>query len=325
MRPDGGESDIAGRRREYLSEGPKVDRDLPARVHIVPEHAQARVLQGVVTFRRQVTSGPAFPPVTCQSNVMGSRDQAAFAHYEAGAFEEQSTSVLGEDREQPFPERPPRRVDEPLRLTAGSVLVKVVNVHLPTLLRPAGFTSWIIRRDAVGMSMVPDAASLGIERRTRGCLRVRRRGAPAPQFPRLVKELELAFNTALRGCPLEYPMKVGRNDPCPCGSGVKYKRCCALKGDVLIDSPRKSPSLRWVLIAVLVVGGAVALSFGGQDSGSNLVWSAEHGHWHDPATGMEPSTAPGAPMGMPQGALPPPGVAPPGKVWSVEHGHWHDK
>jgi uncharacterized protein YecA (UPF0149 family) len=24
--------------------------------------------------------------------------------------------------------------------------------------------------------------------------------------------------------------KVGRNDPCPCGSGKKYKKCCYLKG-----------------------------------------------------------------------------------------------
>jgi len=24
--------------------------------------------------------------------------------------------------------------------------------------------------------------------------------------------------------------KVGRNDPCPCGSGKKYKKCCELKG-----------------------------------------------------------------------------------------------
>jgi len=24
----------------------------------------------------------------------------------------------------------------------------------------------------------------------------------------------------------EYMMKLGRNDPCPCGSGKKYKRCC---------------------------------------------------------------------------------------------------
>lgn len=23
--------------------------------------------------------------------------------------------------------------------------------------------------------------------------------------------------------------KIGRNDPCPCGSGLKYKKCCALK------------------------------------------------------------------------------------------------
>jgi hypothetical protein len=24
-------------------------------------------------------------------------------------------------------------------------------------------------------------------------------------------------------------MKIGRNDPCPCGSGLKYKKCCADK------------------------------------------------------------------------------------------------
>ena len=24
--------------------------------------------------------------------------------------------------------------------------------------------------------------------------------------------------------------KIGRNKPCPCGSGKKYKRCCALSG-----------------------------------------------------------------------------------------------
>lgn len=26
--------------------------------------------------------------------------------------------------------------------------------------------------------------------------------------------------------PLRHEQKVGRNDPCPCGSGWKYKRCC---------------------------------------------------------------------------------------------------
>jgi SWIM/SEC-C metal-binding protein len=36
-------------------------------------------------------------------------------------------------------------------------------------------------------------------------------GAPMPSAP-----------TTLRA-----PDKVGRNDPCPCGSGKKYKKCCA--------------------------------------------------------------------------------------------------
>jgi len=25
--------------------------------------------------------------------------------------------------------------------------------------------------------------------------------------------------------------KVGRNDPCPCGSGKKYKKCCGMNGE----------------------------------------------------------------------------------------------
>jgi uncharacterized protein YecA (UPF0149 family) len=41
-------------------------------------------------------------------------------------------------------------------------------------------------------------------------------------------EQELLDNTP----PVE-PIKAdntpGRNDPCPCGSGKKYKKCCALK------------------------------------------------------------------------------------------------
>lgn len=24
-------------------------------------------------------------------------------------------------------------------------------------------------------------------------------------------------------------MKIGRNDKCPCGSGLKYKKCCLIK------------------------------------------------------------------------------------------------
>ena len=29
-----------------------------------------------------------------------------------------------------------------------------------------------------------------------------------------------------KGTPIKKEKKVGRNDPCPCGSGLKYKNCC---------------------------------------------------------------------------------------------------
>jgi len=36
-------------------------------------------------------------------------------------------------------------------------------------------------------------------------------------------------------------MKVGRNDPCPCGSGRKYKKCCAMK-DMKLRNTASRPS-----------------------------------------------------------------------------------
>lgn len=37
---------------------------------------------------------------------------------------------------------------------------------------------------------------------------------------------KLSFGSGLRGEPYVNTNKVGRNDPCPCGSGKKYKKCC---------------------------------------------------------------------------------------------------
>ena len=70
--------------------------------------------------------------------------------------------------------------------------------------------------------------------------------------------------------------KAGRNDPCPCGSGRKYKQCCALKQ----DSGSKFGT--YALIAVLVaIAGVLVYTFtadGG--SGSRQVWDPVHGHYH---------------------------------------------
>ena len=46
-------------------------------------------------------------------------------------------------------------------------------------------------------------------------------------------------------------MKLGRNDPCPCGSGKKYKHCCLIAGTVSTASPA---DLVWRRMRVLLKG-----------------------------------------------------------------------
>ena len=45
-------------------------------------------------------------------------------------------------------------------------------------------------------------------------------------------------------------VEVGRNDPCPCGSGKKYKRCCGGKQEPVALGARPSPALRQRLQAL---------------------------------------------------------------------------
>jgi len=50
------------------------------------------------------------------------------------------------------------------------------------------------------------------------------RGAPAPaNNSDIVSE---AAESLSKAKPVRVGPKVGRNDPCPCGSGKKYKHCC---------------------------------------------------------------------------------------------------
>lgn len=41
------------------------------------------------------------------------------------------------------------------------------------------------------------------------------------------------------------PDKVGRNDPCPCGSGKKYKQCCMHSSEKEEPQPHPSPRFRF--------------------------------------------------------------------------------
>jgi SWIM/SEC-C metal-binding protein len=47
-----------------------------------------------------------------------------------------------------------------------------------------------------------------------------------PDEPENIADVEKLLN---RPTPLKKAVKVGRNDPCPCGSGRKYKKCCGAR------------------------------------------------------------------------------------------------
>ena len=75
-------------------------------------------------------------------------------------------------------------------------------------------------------------------------------------------------------------VKAGRNDACPCGSGKKFKKCCAAKQQ---QQGRVSKLMIGALLALLA-GGVYAAVIGFDDGSSvaapGRVWSVEHGHYH---------------------------------------------
>jgi SEC-C motif len=78
---------------------------------------------------------------------------------------------------------------------------------------------------------------------------------------------------------MTHATKAGRNDPCPCGSGKKYKKCCELT----LQNSRGNTVL--LVIVGLLMAAGVATGISSFMSEKDVarpggVWSAEHGHYH---------------------------------------------
>lgn len=134
--------------------------------------------------------------------------------------------------------------------------------------------------------------------------------------------------------------KVGANAPCPCGSGKKYKRCCALE-EPKTAKRRRRRIAQYTAIAVAIAAVLFVVSYNSAarippqravttplipaqtprasrppgPAPPGKVWNADHGHWHDAPTGGVAGRTYPQPVGV---------AAPPGAVWSPEHDHWHD-
>ncbi len=79
-------------------------------------------------------------------------------------------------------------------------------------------------------------------------------------------------------------MNAGRNEPCPCGSGKKYKHCCAGKTPWYKESKWTGALVALVFLGSLLLAGVAFTRTGDDDNASpppGKVWSEEHQHWHD--------------------------------------------
>ena len=78
-------------------------------------------------------------------------------------------------------------------------------------------------------------------------------------------------------------MKTGRNEPCPCGNGEKFKKCCEGKPDA--SGRMRSRGLAALLLVILlIVIVSVVIELRSDDAPAvapERVWSPEHGHYHD--------------------------------------------
>lgn len=78
-------------------------------------------------------------------------------------------------------------------------------------------------------------------------------------------------------------MRVGRNNPCPCGSGRKYKHCCLGKDEKLSVKTKVLLALAGLFIVSAVIAAVMAALRnidGDIEERPGRVWSDEHRHWH---------------------------------------------
>ena len=130
-------------------------------------------------------------------------------------------------------------------------------------------------------------------------------------------------------------MKIGRNEPCHCGSGKKFKQCHDKKDTGKINQLFLIGFLSLAFILLMFFSSSTSIdhpisankspqpfNFQGskltkQPEGNappGKVWSSEHGHWLDSQTSILENKRNSSIEKHNDG-----------KVWNADHGHYHEK
>ncbi len=118
------------------------------------------------------------------------------------------------------------------------ILLKVVDGHwmdhidaMHELRRGIGLQAYaqqdpIVEYKRQGFDMFDEMIDEIKDDTTRAIFLARVVGQDAPQREQLMKPAAVSGDGTLPKQPVRKSKKPGRNDPCPCGSGLKYKKCC---------------------------------------------------------------------------------------------------
>ena len=111
-----------------------------------------------------------------------------------------------------------RSADPTLNGFLVSFLIKLGAIEALDIIRQA------YQQECVDLSILGDLEDAEIELGIR-----QKRSTPRPRLYWGFKDEPVSFPKSAQQIPVRVGKKVGRNDPCPCGSGKKYKKCCLNK------------------------------------------------------------------------------------------------
>ena len=179
-------------------------------------------------------------------NVLTTEDDLKYEGVELGEInKEDIKQVLRDKAVEKYTEKESLIGSEHMRELERVIMLRVVDTkwmdHIDAMdelrrgmhLRAYGQRDPIVEYRLEGFDMFDEMIASIKEDTVRMLLTIRIRTEEEPKREQVAKPTAMSGggDDTLRKEPVKNKKKVGRNDPCPCGSGKKYKKCCGANDD----------------------------------------------------------------------------------------------
>ena len=179
-------------------------------------------------------------------NILTTEDDLKYSAYELSEVnKEEIKQVLRDKAVEKYAEKESLIGSEHMRELERVIMLRVVDTkwmdHIDAMdelrrgmhLRAYGQRDPIVEYRLEGFDMFDEMIASIKEDTVRMLLTIRIRTEEEPKREQVAKPTAMSGggDDTLRKEPVKNKKKVGRNDPCPCGSGKKYKKCCGANDD----------------------------------------------------------------------------------------------